>query len=53
MAKDELLKIRVETIDKLELEEVAKHEKVSASEFARVAIKNRVKKTKAKILKKI
>ena len=45
MAKDTMFRIRIDNEDKVDLEEAAKINKVSASQFARVAIMNRVKKT--------
>ena len=47
MAKDEVLRLRVSKKEKSDLEQAAKsfgEDGVSASEFARVAINNRVKK---------
>lgn len=48
MAKEKVLRIRINEQDKKDLDDVAKQNDVSSSEFARVAIKNRVKKVKGK-----
>ena len=44
MAKEKVLRIRMDEQDKTDLEVAAALNNVSSSEFARVAIKNRVKK---------
>lgn len=44
MAKEKVLRIRINEQDRADLDVVAKQNDVSASEFARVAINNRVKK---------
>jgi len=46
MAKDEVLRIRIDSKDFNDLKDVAEKDGVSASEFARTAIKNRVKRLK-------
>lgn len=46
MNKDKVLRIRISDKEKSDLEEVAKQKEVSSSEYARTAIKNRVKKDK-------
>ena len=46
MPKDKVLRIRISEEDKKDLEDVAKSTNVSSSEFARVAIVNRVKRVK-------
>lgn len=48
MTKDTVLRIRMNEKDKKDLEDVAKQNDVSSSEYARTAIKNRVKKAKSK-----
>ena len=46
MSKSEVLRIRISEEDKKDSEDAAKKVGESASEFARIAIKNRVKKVK-------
>ena len=48
MKKDNVLRIRIKEDDLQELKDVAKEEGVSASEFARTAIINRVKRVSKK-----
>lgn len=47
MVKEKVLRIRISEQDRADLDVVAKQNDVSASEFARVAINNRVKKAKS------
>lgn len=44
MAKEKVFRIRISEKDRAELDEVAKQEGVTASEFARESIANRVKR---------